>query len=246
MTRTTVAVAAMVFGLLGTLIVRANQAQPAEPKPAASARASLDARIQALEAKVQKHEDIEEIYNLQSIYGYYLDKRLWDEVADLFTEDAVVEIGGRGIYKGPKGPRTLFKDVMGNGTIGPQQGVLNNHLQLQAVVHVDPDGRTAKGRWRAFAQVATVGRAAMWAEGPYEIEYRKVDGKWMFSYMRWDPTYYTPFDRGWDKAADLTAGGASAQTSTKFPPDAPPSRQITPFPGTYILPFHYKHPITGK
>lgn len=229
-------------GLLGgTLVVAASQSRTGTTDTAA-----LEARIKALEAKVQTHQDVEEIYNLQNIYGYYLDKRLWDDVADLFTEDSVVEIGGRGVYRGNKGARTLFKDVMGGGTIGPQPGVLNNHMQLQGVVHVDPGGETAKGRWRAFAQVAQVGRAAMWAEGPYEVEYKKVNGKWMFSNMRWDPTYYTPFDRGWDKAAETSAGGASTQTSKQFPPDAPPTRAITPFPGVYTLPFHYKHPITGK
>lgn len=243
MTRLSTACAFVACGVLG-----AAAGWLGHPRTAALAQSSaqpLDARLAALEATVRRHEDVEEIYNLQSIYGYYLDKRMWDEVADLFTTDAVVEIGGRGVYRGT-GVRTLFKDVMGAGTSGPRPGVLNNHLQLQPVVHVAADGRTAKGRWRAFAQVAQVGRAAIWSEGPYEIDYRKVDGKWMFATLRWDPTYYTPFDRGWDKAVEQSAGGGSTQTNAKFPPDSPPSRPVTAFPAVGVLPFHYKHPITGK
>jgi hypothetical protein len=34
---------------------------------------------------------------LQRVYGYYLDKKLWDEIVPLFTDDARVEIGGRGV-----------------------------------------------------------------------------------------------------------------------------------------------------
>lgn len=240
MTRTSTPLALLACAVVGALVGWVGH-----PRAATSTEQALDARLAQLEATVQRHEAVEEIYNLQSIYGYYLDKRMWDEVADLFTDDAVVEIGGRGVYRG-KGVRTLFKDVMGGGTSGPQPGVLNNHMQLQAVVHVDPGGTTAKGRWRAFAQVAQVGRAALWSEGPYEIDYRKVNGKWMFATMRWDPTYYTPFDRGWDKAVERSAGGGSTQTNEKFPPDAPPSRSIAPFPAVGVLPFHYKHPITGK
>ena len=61
-------------------------------------------------------------------------------------------------------------------------------------------------------QVAAIKRSALWAEGPYEIEYAKVNGKWMFSKMRWYPTYYVPYDKGWDKLEAQT-GGASMTTN---------------------------------
>ena len=100
-------------------------------------------------------------------------------------------------------------------------------------------------RWRAFMQVAAIKRSALWAEGPYEIEYAKVDGKWMFSRMRWYPTYYVPYDKGWDKLEAQT-GGASMAANQQFPPDKPPSGEAKPFPQVSIPPFHYKNPITGN
>ncbi len=36
----------------------------------------------------------------KSAYGYYLDEALWDELADLFTEDATIEYGRDGLYRG--------------------------------------------------------------------------------------------------------------------------------------------------
>jgi hypothetical protein len=214
-------------------------------KPAPATQDALIAKIIELEAKVQMLEDTRQIERLQRVYGYYLDKKLWDEIIPLFTESAQVEIGGRGIYVGRTSVGHLFKDVMGGGKEGLEYGALHNHMQLQGIVDVDPGGKTAKGRWRAFMQVAALHRSALWAEGPYEIEYAKVNGKWMFSKMRWYPTYYVPYDKGWDKLEAQT-GGASMAANQQFPPDMPPSGDGKPFPQVSIPPFHYKNPITGN
>ena len=238
---------------------------------------SLDARLAALEARVGIVEDVQDIYNLQNAYGYYLDRSLFDDVADLFTDDAVVEINARGVYRG-KNVRNLFKGAMGGGVNGLQFGRINTHMQLQGVVHVDPGGRTAKGRWRSFAMLGTAGREgrqgnAMWSQGPYEITYRKVNGTWMFQTMRWDPEINADFHAGWNRplterelalapgagpatsaAAGAVAPGVGGQgtpaqganLNQTYPPDAPPTRRIKPFPEVDVLPFHYPNPVTGK
>jgi len=240
MTRQGQLFAAGVILLLGCILWEELSA-----KPAAAGVEALNAKITELQAKVQMLEDTREIERLQRIYGYYLDKKLWDEIIPLFTNDAQVEIGGRGIYIGRASVGHLFKDVMGGGKEGLEYGTLHNHMQLQGVVDVDPGGKTAKGRWRAFMQVAALKRTALWAEGPYEIEYAKVDGKWMFRKMRWYPTYYVPYDKGWDKLEAQT-GGASMATNKQYPPDRPPSGDAKPFPDVFTPPFHYKNPVTGE
>ena len=171
MKRTQFLIAASVL-LIGTILW-----QQLAAKPAGTSIEALTARIMELEAKVQMLEDARQIERLQRVYGYYLDKKLWDEIIPLFTENAQVEIGGRGIYVGRTSVGHLFKDVMGGGKEGLEYGALHNHMQLQGIVDVDPGGKTAKGRWRAFMQVAALKRSALWAEGPYEIEYAKVNGK---------------------------------------------------------------------
>ncbi len=206
---------------------------------------NLENRIKVLEARVQTLQDTEQIRRLQYVYGYYLDKKLWDEIVPLFTEDCVVEIGGRGQYIGREHVGNLFRKVMGHGQTGLRYGELHNHFQLQGVIDVDPSGQTAKGRWRAFMQVATLGKGALWGEGPYEIEYAKVNGNWMFKKLHWYPTYYAPYDKGWDKL-EQASGGASMMTDHEFPPDHPPTEKVTPFPEVSVPPFHYKNPIAGK
>ena len=39
------------------------------------------------------------VRNLQASYGYYVNRRMWDDVTDLFTADGVYEAGGVGVYK---------------------------------------------------------------------------------------------------------------------------------------------------
>jgi len=73
------------------------------------------------------------------------DKKLWDEIIPLFTQDARVEIGGRGVYVGRTSVGHLFKDVMGGGKEGLEYGPLHNHMQLQGVVDVDPGGKDRHG-----------------------------------------------------------------------------------------------------
>jgi hypothetical protein len=204
----------------------------------------LHKKIKTLETRLGILEDMEEIKKLQKIYGYYLDNKLWDEIVDLFSDNTEsVELGGRGLYLGKKGVEILFKKVIGGGKYGRQPGELHNHLQVQGVVNVKPDGKKANGRWRAFAQITAAlskGVQAAWIEGVYENEYAKEDGKWKFKKMHWYLTFYTPYEDGWGKTASRGVG-----PSTEFPPDKPPTVH-EPYPSNYVVPFHYKHPITGK
>jgi hypothetical protein len=208
---------------------------------AAQSQAQLEKRVAALEARVQTQEDIEAINKLTRAYGYYIDKQVWSEVTPLFSDDAVVEISGRGVYKGRKGVETLFHKVIGRGHDGLMDNTLSNHMVLQGIVDVAADGKHASGRWRAFIQIGVYQKAALWAEGPYEITYVKENGVWKFQTMHWYGTYFTPFDQGWAKASFGNNG-----PSKDFPPDAPPSVKYDAFPGHYVPPFHYANPVTGR
>lgn len=214
---------------------------------------SLQARIAALEDQLTRAvsrlttlEDVDEIKKLQRIYGYYVDKALWGKVIDLFSEDCAIEISGRGVYLGRHGAEMVFRKLVGqlisqNSDEGLSYGQLHNHFQLQGVVNVAPDGCTAKGRWRAFIQVAVFGKLAHWSEGPYEMEYVKQDGIWRISKLTWFPTYYTSFENGWAKE-----GLPRPTPSTDYPPDRPPTYDYETYPATFVPPFHFRHPVTGK
>jgi hypothetical protein len=215
----------------------------------------LSQQLETAQTRITHLEDVNAIEKLTRAYGYFIDKGLWSQVADLFAEDSTVEIGGEGIYKGKKGAERQFSMNFGKsigrgpGKDGLKVGTLFNHPQFQGIVDVDPDGKTAKGRWRTLAQVAWSGKLAMWNEGVYENEYIKEDGVWKFKKMKFWSTYFTDFDKGWAKQG-VPPIGRSANTSSKdFPPDeeSPPESSSSMYPEHYFVPpFHYPNPVSGK
>lgn len=230
------AVAIIVGGLIS------QQSLPAQDKKLLARIEALEKQVAEQNARLQNLDDIEKINKLTRAYGYYVDKNLWDQVVDLFADDCSVEIAARGVYLGKKGADRLFRGAFGGGKIGLQPGRLFNHFQLQGIVDVDPGGLTADGRWRVFAQIATIGRSAVWSEGIYEDVYTKEEGVWKFKKMKFWPTYYTPFDEGWAKK-NLPNNGPSKE----YPPDRPPTDNAGVFPDLNMIPpFHYKNPVTGK
>ena len=58
-----------------------------------------------LAARAQRLNDEIEVTNLQHAYGYYVDRKMWDDVADLFAADGTMEIGLQGVYVGRKSIR---------------------------------------------------------------------------------------------------------------------------------------------
>jgi hypothetical protein len=215
-----------------------NAARSASAVPASNGvtgRASAR-DLARLQQQVQQLEDIRDIERLQRTYGYYVDKNLWDEIPDLFTEDGTLEIGGRGIFVGRERVRE-YLHFLGF----PVHGRLYDHTQMQPVIHVSPDGTTAKARWRALIFGGDYGMSSALGDCIYENEYRKVDGKWMISKLHAWFVFYTDFDRGWgERAWPIT------RPETVLPPDRPPTKTYDMYPGEITAPLHYENPVTGK
>jgi hypothetical protein len=195
--------------------------------------------IALLEAQVDRLRDAREIKHLQRAYGYYVDKAMWDEVADLFARDATIEYGNEGVYVGQERIREYLMRL-GGGRIGLVEGQLNNHLQLQPVVHVASDGGTAKGRWRTLIMVGEHGKWAKWGEGIYENEYVKEDGVWKIARLHWYTNFVAPYNEGWAKMKPVDA--YVSEVTREFPPDRPPTVDYKPYPAAFVPPFHYENP----
>jgi hypothetical protein len=180
--------------VLGATLLLASQAyaqQGDELQQLARELASLQAEVTNLEAE-------NEIENLQGIFGFYIDKNHWQQAADLFTEDATFEWGGSGVYVGKA---RILAYLQSLGAEGPQEGVLNDHMQLQPIVTVAPDGKTARARWHEFSQEAVHGQNHFWGTGVYENEYRFEDGVWKLSKLHLYSTMKTPYEDGWGVTA---------------------------------------------
>jgi hypothetical protein len=217
---------ALVWGLLALASVQsiAGAAAPAETA--------------SLLARAERALDLKEIERLQRIYGYYIDSSDWDNVVDLLTDDATAEYALAGVYVGKPSIKALLYGV-GYGQRGLRPRQLREHTQLQPVITLSPDGRTAKGRWRAVVLLGQFEEYARWQLGPYENEYRKENGKWKISRIHWYETMTVPFQGGWK--------GMMTQTNVadrKLPqPDRPSTFTYEVWPAVHLPPYSFRHPV---
>jgi len=202
---------------------------------------AIRARLAAVEQRSTAIGDINEIENLQRSFGFYFDKMLWDHVADLFAADGTIELGFSGVYIGSDRVREYLYSLS-DGQQGPLEGVLNNFMQLQPIITLGDDGRTAQGRWRALVLtgVSGSGSGGNWGEGPYENTYVKEDGVWKIQSLHWYGRFLAPYEGGWievDEQAlrDLTV-------SPTLEPDAPSSSDFAAWPAASTVPFHFDNP----
>jgi hypothetical protein len=202
---------------------------------------SLWSMLDGIEYRRQLVQDSNDIKRLQRAYGYYLDHARWDDVVELFADDASLEIGLDGVYLGRERIREYF-DVLGGGRTGLSEGELNEHMQLMPVVTIAPDGRSAKGRWRDIIMAGQYGDHAVWGEGPFENEYVKENGVWKISKLHWFQTMLVPFEGGWHLNEDYNG---AKWVSDRLPPDQPTSFPYEAWPGTFLPPFHFPNPVLG-
>jgi hypothetical protein len=219
--------------LLLIAVAQPATAQPADPS-----------RLARLEQQVVHGEDVSAIRKLNRAYGYYVDAGLWDDVADLFTDDAVVNYP-TGTFVGRDSIRANLVQNLGGGRLGLGDGRLYIHTILQPVVHIDPGGTTARGRWRTLAMLGRYGASASWAEAGYEMGYVKQDGVWKIARLDSYSGFGAPYEDGWGKARP--AGSTPAFPPPVHPPDRPrPASMACPgYPTACLAPFDYKNPVSG-
>ena len=220
----------MIRGLLSITTAALALAMAAGPAAAQSAAERLD----QLDTRITRLEDMNDIERVQRTYGYFVDKMQWVPLSELFTEDATLEIGGKGIFLGRD--RVLEYMQTAFGKDGSKEAILANHMQFQAIPDISEDGRT--GWIRARAYVMSVG----WGLPLYENAYEKgEDGKWRISRLTGPFTMYTNWE-GWAEY------GMNNTWPDKFdpPPDLPPSVVYLTYPAYYIIPYHYPNPVTGE
>ena len=100
------------------------------PAPA-MAQGSLDAQVDALTTRVEHLEATRSVKKLQRAFGFYVDRGLWQDAADLFADDGTIEIGVDGVYAGKDRIREYLMRLHG-GQEGLIYGQLNEWVTLQS------------------------------------------------------------------------------------------------------------------
>lgn len=214
----------------------------AVPAPAA---ADVDGDIAALTQRVEQLEGTRAVKKLQRAFGYYVDRGLWGEAADLFADGGTIEIGVDGVYAGRERIREYLKRLHG-GQEGLIYGQLNEWVTLQPAISVAPSGRSATARWRDLGMLGQYKKHAEWRDGIYENTYEKgADGTWRIKSLHLYVNFVAPYERGWARLAP-GEGLVQSEASKAYPPDRPPSASYQPFPAAQLPPFQAPNPVTGK
>ncbi|HEX7761320.1 MAG TPA: nuclear transport factor 2 family protein [Caulobacteraceae bacterium] len=221
---------------------------------AQSARISaLESTVARLERRLTVMEDVDAIRKLHHLYGYFIDKCLYRETVDLFTDDCEVHFFG-GIYRGKAGAKRLYIDRFQNnfthGNNGPVDGFLLDHMQMQDVVDVAADGLTALARFRCFMAAGRhkdFGAQRQWWEGGlYENQYRKENGVWKIHVLNYVPQWHADFETGWAH----TRPNYVPFLDKTVPEDPTGPDELKQdawlWPTHKVVPFHNLHPVTGK
>ena len=231
-----------------------------------NANSELKNKLEEMNNRLGILEDTQAIRNLHYAYGYYIDKCLYEDVVDLFADNGEVQFFG-GIFRGKElGVRRLyvgnFLQGFTGGKPGPVYGFLLDHPQMQDVIHVAPDRKTAKARFRCLMQAGAhesspSAKAAIakgekpmvwWEGGIYENTYVKEDGVWKIQVLNYNPLWHADYESGWGKSKMIYDRTAPMKLYPENPigPDAPMESPPATWPNTSIVPFHYNNPVTGK
>lgn len=166
--------------------------------------AELERRVEALETRLRAAEDVLAIERLKARYGELVDRcygpagvveraeleRLADEIASLFTEDAVWDGGeALGRFEGRDAIRGRFLEPRTSFAF---------HLFVKPSIEVSGD--RAQGSWYVLAPCALGGGRAYWMAGVERDEYERVGGVWRHRRMELRTVFLAPYERGWARA----------------------------------------------
>ncbi|MCX7911672.1 MAG: nuclear transport factor 2 family protein [Dehalococcoidales bacterium] len=214
---------------------------------------SLEEKLKSYEKRLQLLEDIEAIKRLQKAYNYYVEHMMGQEIIDCFADSPDVCLDWlEGKYLGKEGVRRYFARAA-KGENPP--GFSHQLMPIAGLITVDPDGRTAKGRWYAFGGVfmAKDGKvdAGSLVSGLYEMTYIKEDGIWKILAIKWFIPYSITIKEGWvmpeETARRIINWEAPGQKLPPMPaPDIPIDLSVLRYVSGYIFPMHFVHPVTGR
>ncbi len=163
-------------------------------------------------------EDLSHIEKLQRAYGYYVDTGMWEDVSELFTENAVANYPA-GVFVGQTSIREhLYMNVGGGkvGDIGLGNGRLYDHMNIQPVVH----NRCRRPHGQGSLACLPPCSAAPAAQPPgprvcMRCNTPKKNGVWKISKLDYYSGFGAPYKSGW--AAPAAASSAP-----------PPRRELAP------------------
>lgn len=216
---------------------------------------ALEKKLEDVSTELEMLKDVNAVRALHFKYGYFMDKCLFGEIVDLFSDDCEIYFLGA-LFRGKAGARRLYGGA--SGLNGPADGMMFEHFLGQDIVDIAPDRKTAQGRFRCFMlggvhESKTDAPPSIPDEffegGVYENTFVREDGVWKIKIFNYNVVWQSRFKDGW---AHTKPGTLMVTPYKETYPDNPrgPDEIITTapkiWPQNYIVPFHYPHPVTGQ
>mgnify|MGYP001824024213 CR=1 FL=1 len=162
----------------------------------------LEARVAALEARLDATEAVLAIQNLKSRYAQLVDQRysrgkvveparlrdVAEEIAGLFAPDGVWD-GGKAL--GVSTGRAEIAERMCKPTLR-----FSWHYFLKPEIKVDGD--RAHARWDILSPCSLPDGTPHWMSGFEDDTYVKLDGVWLHQSMKLTSVFMAPHDTGWE------------------------------------------------
>jgi bile-acid 7alpha-dehydratase len=130
-----------------------------------------------IEARLRRLEDIEAIKQLKARYWRCVDRKLWDELAEVFAEDAAADYGPKSKLAGRQAIVAFLKGSLGADT------VITNHIGQRPEIEITGEA-TARGTWWLSDYIVMQPNIRRRGYAYYEDEYVKKDGRWQKSRTR--------------------------------------------------------------
>jgi hypothetical protein len=156
------------------------------------------ADLAEIEARLKRYEDIEAIKQLKYKYFRTLDSKLWDELAECFTDDATTAYsGGKHSYQGKDAIMKFLREGLNPTMISMHQC---HHPEIELT-----SDTTAKGVWALYDYVIiTPVNMSLRGAAFYHDEYVKVSGDWKIKHTGYERIFEEVWDRGDIKSLNIT------------------------------------------
>lgn len=188
----------------------------------------MEARLAAIEAKLQRQEDYREICNIMGRYQYLHTGGQMDLICkELFAydlPDATSEYGPLGVFGAEKSVE-FFDQVVENFTKGTGQctpGMLEIHQITTPVIEIAEDGKTAKGMWMSTGIIMMKddpeceNGSCTWDTGKYAVDFIKVDGKWKIWHLHVCDMWRADYDENPVTHGGSAQSGVSAEQVEEY------------------------------
>lgn len=150
--------------------------------------ADLEARINALEAKVQELQDRNEIQNLRFSYHIAVNEKKPEMIPDLFAETGEIDFAHLGKAQGKAKVAEFYRQALSDLVPFVKQFIHNHVITIT--------GNTGTGISYLEAKPIFNGESFLVA-AKFDDEYVRENGTWKFRKMTLVPYFMVPLREGW-------------------------------------------------